>query len=297
MYKDHQPYYMFTTYSQLEKSINSLLGIIEGISIDSEINQQELKFLNLWLEEHKNVQQKHPFNELMPVIADALKDGVLDEEERANIKWLCKNLSSKSYINKTTAALQRLHSILAGVVADSQITEKELSGLSDWLMEHEDLRSCWPYDEVDSLITVVLSDQVIDEKEHKLLMAFFSEFIDLYDDKTLTAPLFSNDNSTIQGVCATCPEIVFEESLFCVTGASGSYSRKEFFEVIESLGGKTTKNLTQKVNYLIIGSEGNPCWAYACYGRKVEKAINMRKKGLPLVIVHENDFHDAMLDA
>lgn len=295
MHKDHHPYYMFTSHSQIDKSINSLLGIIQGISIDSEINQHELNFLNLWLEEHKDVQNKHPFNELMPVVKDALKDGILDVEEKDNITWLCEKLSSKTYINKTTADLQRLHSILAGIAADSHITQQELVGLSDWLMEHEHLKSCWPYDEVDSIITEVLSDQTIDEKEHSALMSFFSEFVDLYDDRTLTAPVFTKEDS-IQGVCASCPEIIFEESLFCFTGASNTYSRSEFFEVIERLGGKTTKNLTKKVNYLVIGAEGNPCWAYACYGRKVEKAISLRKEGLPLVIVHENDFHDALLD-
>lgn len=53
---------------------------------------------------------------------------------------------------------------------------------------------------------------------------------------------------------------------------------------------------SKKVNYLVVGGEGNPCWAYACYGRKVEKAVELRRQGHPIVIVHENDFHDAVLD-
>ncbi len=55
--------------------------------------------------------------------------------------------------------------------------------------------------------------------------------------------------------------------------------------------------MTAKLNYLVIGAEGNPCWAFACYGRKVEKAVELRKKGIRVVLVHENDFHDAVLDA
>lgn len=55
-------------------------------------------------------------------------------------------------------------------------------------------------------------------------------------------------------------------------------------------------NQHSKLNYLVIGAEGNPCWAFACYGRKVEKAVELRKKGVRVVIVHENDFHDAVLD-
>ena len=55
------------------------------------------------------------------------------------------------------------------------------------------------------------------------------------------------------------------------------------------------KNPTKQTDFLIIGADGNPCWAYACYGRKVEKAVHLRKQGSRLLIVHENDFWDAVV--
>ena len=54
---------------------------------------------------------------------------------------------------------------------------------------------------------------------------------------------------------------------------------------------------TVKVNYLVVCANGNPCWAYACYGRKVEQAVKHRRQGVPIVLVHENDFWDAYEDA
>lgn len=66
--------------------------------------------------------------------------------------------------------------------------------------------------------------------------------------------------------------------------------------MVSSLGGKSVSSVSQKLNYLVIGAEGNQCWAYACYGRKVEKAVELRKQGARLLIVHENDFHDAIAD-
>ena len=50
----------------------------------------------------------------------------------------------------------------------------------------------------------------------------------------------------------------------------------------------------KKTNYLIIGSEGNTCWAFSCYGRKVEKAMEMRKNGVNIVLVNEIDFWDSI---
>jgi hypothetical protein len=62
------------------------------------------------------------------------------------------------------------------------------------------------------------------------------------------------------------------------------------------LGGVVKKGVTRDLDYLILGAEGNPCWAYSCYGRKVEQAMNYRRAGSLLLIVHENDLHDAIVD-
>lgn len=295
MHMDHLPYYMKTTRSRMDKSINSLLGLFEGIAIDGKVNQSEIEFLNLWLAEYKDVQAKHPFNELVPIIEAVLGSGWLSEDERQDVKWVCENLTSVKYFNIVTADLQRLHAILGGIIADGVINEDELNGLAEWIAEHDHLRACWPYDEVDSLITSVMADQRIDAQEHKMLLNFFSEFILTLDDNTITNPL-SEEQRTLVGICAACPDIAFEGSTFCFTGASSKYTRSGFNSIVEQLGGMSAKHVSKKVNYLVIGAEGNPCWAYACYGRKVEEAVKLRKEGVTLLIVHEHDFHDAVAD-
>lgn len=39
MHQDHEPYPHFAGRSQLDKLINSLIGIVQGIAIDQEINE------------------------------------------------------------------------------------------------------------------------------------------------------------------------------------------------------------------------------------------------------------------
>lgn len=296
MHPDHQGYVKFTTRARLEKSVNSLLGLVEGIVIDSSVNPSEISFLNLWLSEHSDVCDRHPYNELIPVVETAVADGVLTEDEHDDIIWLCERLRSTEYFDKTTADLQRLHAMLGGIVSDGQVTEDELRGLSSWLQDHEHLKTCWPYDEIDSLIVGVMKDKRIDPEEQALLKGFFAEFIGVLDDRTITSPVISQ-GSTIVGLCAVCPEIEFAATAFCFTGASSRYTRKELSATVQRLGGTVVPNVTQNVKYLIIGADGNPCWAYACYGRKVEKAIELRKAGLRVQLIHENDFHDAIADA
>jgi NAD-dependent DNA ligase len=293
MHPDHLEYARFTSWPRLEKSVNSLLGLIEGIAIDSAINQKEISFLNLWLAEHADVRDLHPYNELVPVVQAALADGILTQDEHDDIVWLCERLRSAEYFDQTTADLQRLHAILGGIASDGQVTEDELRGLLAWLQDHEHLKTCWPYDEIDSLIVGVMKDQKIDPEEQALLKTVFSGFTAATDDKTISSPVAPN----LVGLCAVCPRIEFPGSAFCFTGASSRYTRKELAATVERLGGTFAPKVTKSVRYLIIGAEGNPCWAYACYGRKVEKAVELRKSGVRLLLIHENDFHDAVADA
>lgn len=295
MYREEHKYIKFTVKSRLDKAVNSLLGIIEGIAIDGLINPMELDFLEMWLAEHAELRERHPFNELIPVVEIALADRVLTEEEREDITWLCERLRSDDFYDKTTADLQRLHAILGSIIADTEISEMELRGLSQWLDDHDHLRSCWPYDEIGSLITNVLSDKKIDAQEHQLLYRFFSEFVALLDGRTIvSAPL--SDGDSIVGLCAVCPDISFAGNKFCFTGASSRYTRSELVETVSRFGGEVVPSPSGKVNYLVIGAGGNPCWAYACYGRKVEKAVALRKAGVRILIIHEHDFHDAVSD-
>ncbi len=101
-------------------------------------------------------------------------------------------------------------------------------------------------------------------------------------------------NVPITGLCAVCPEVVLADRMFCFTGASTKATRKQFQRLVEARGGRFWPRVTKEVNYLVIGCDGNPCWAFSCYGRKVEQAITLRKEGCQLLLVHEHDFFDAI---
>lgn len=298
MNQDHEGYFHFTGKGRLEKSINSLSGLLQGIAIDGKVSEGEVAMLRMWLLDHQDVAHRHPFNELVPKLSAALADGVLDPEEREDLQWLCERLSSHEFFDMVTADLQRLHALVGGIAADGVITTEEMRGLSDWLGEHAHLRTCWPYDEIETLTTKALGDGRIDEAEHQMLLDFFREFLAVLDERTIVRPLaFGGPDQTIGALCAVVPEVSFEGRTFCFTGASSRFKRTEFEELVRQLGGEALPGVTAKLNYLVIGADGNPCWAFACYGRKVEKAVALRRKGVRVVILHENDFHDAVQDA
>ncbi|MFC5548553.1 BRCT domain-containing protein [Massilia aerilata] len=290
---DYRPYYRFTGRARLEKAINSLIGLIEGIAIDGTVNEKELAYVEAWLNENRQLQYSHPFNELIPVVDAAIADGILTDDERQNILWLCEKLMSADFFDTATADMQRLHGLMGGIAADGEINETELRGLADWLYEHEHLKTRWPYEEVESVITTVLRDKTIMASSHELLLNFFAEFTAISESRSVAT---SHKALSTTAVCAVCPDVTFEGKVFGFTGSSAKYSRDELREIVEGLGATFTNSVSKKLDYLIIGADGNPCWAYACYGRKVEMAVALRKAGARILLVHEHDFHDAVAD-
>ena len=98
----------------------------------------------------------------------------------------------------------------------------------------------------------------------------------------------------MQGVCAKDPDILVIGKTFCFTGASSIATSNEIESIILKHGGLFVNSVSKKVQYLVVGADGTPCWAFSCYGRKIEKAISLRKSGQPIIIVNEHDFWKAI---
>lgn len=293
-HEDTKTYFHYTGPQRFDRAIHTLEGLVKGVGADGKVNDRELGELTRWIGDHLEFVDRHPFNEVLPVLQRALTDGVFDEEERYDVLWLCERINTESdYYNEVTADMQRLQGVLAGIIADKKIEPHELRYLQEWVNEHENLKSCWPYDEIEAVVLDVMRDEVVDEREHAELLAFFSEFTARPGHRSVV----SDAPTSSRGICAVCPNIEFVERQFCFTGSSKRSTRKIMEGLVKERGGLISKGVVRDLHYLVIGADGNPCWAYACYGRKVEAAITLRREGLPLVLVHEHDYWDAIGDA
>lgn len=285
----------YTRRAGVDQAAHKLEGILRGIAADGLVTADESKILLKWLAEHRSCASRHPFNELVPVINRAMRNHRIDDEERADLLWLCKKFTGEgAYYNRAGNDLQRLQGILAGAFADHRINQKEVLVLRTWLNEHEHLAGCWPYDEICSVLSKVLADGQIDDREEKMLLHVFEDFVVGPEKRSLLNPDLENeDEQKFMGVCAVRPTVTFDGRVFSYTGESKRSTPTEIQRVVEHKGGAFAGALSEKVDYLVVGAEGNPCWALACYGRKIEQASQYRRSGLKITIVHENDFWDA----
>lgn len=297
--KEIEEYRTFTKPAELHKAINTLRGLVAGINSDMNVASSEVTELVHWCELHAQLRDRHPFSEILPVVEHAYEDGIVTEDESKDILWLCNNFAdNSSYYDMVTSSVQFLSGLLHGLLADGELSDREITTLNAWIDANDFLAGTYPFDEINSLLQVILEDKKITVDEREQLMAFFGNVIDFTSSYNLSEKDFFRlrEKYSISGICATCPKISFKEKLFCFTGESYRAKRAEIAAVIARLGGKVRSSVSAKTDYLVVGNAGNPCWAYACYGRKIEEAVNLRKAGASIVIVNETDFWDAVDD-
>lgn len=285
-------YQIFTGRQNCDKALQGLDGILEGIGLDGVIDAEEQDELRRWIEEHAGAHHQHPsVHDAIGAIERALSDGVVTLDEIAEIREVCgRRQDAARYYDDATHTMQRLHGLLHGILADGKLTPDEVTGLEQWLSDNYGVREFWPVSEIETLVVKAMQDRTLSVEEATELTNFLIDF---------TQVATAGDSTrlrSIRGICATDPEIVFAGSRFCITGRSERAGRREMVNHIERRGGIWHNNVSPETRFLIVCADANACWAYATYGRKVEDAVRLRTEGRPLVIVHERDFWDAIVD-
>ena len=120
---DNLAYFHFTGPARLDKAVHTLEGLLKGISADRTVNTHEVHLLKEWMYEHREFANRHPFSEFFPVLAKALTDECIDQEEMEDLIWLCSRMTTgNTFYSDITSDIQRLHAIVAGIVVDRVVT-------------------------------------------------------------------------------------------------------------------------------------------------------------------------------
>jgi len=164
--------------------------------------------------------------------------------------------------------------LIRGLLADGTVNELEARYLRDWL--NSTAAKVDPI--VRSLaarISRVFADGIVTPEELEEIKALLISFAGKEDEPT-KLPL--NEPA---------PDIVYPERSFCFTGTFVSGSRCWCWEQVEIRNGLPTDRVASGLHYLVIGAKVSDAWVNQTYGRKIEAAVKMREKGLPIAIVNE----------
>ncbi len=267
---------------------NELEGLLRGIQADGVILPEETARIVDWLGANRQFTAIHPFSELARKLEAAIDDGHLTTDEVEDLLFVaCKFTTVNPYFDQMRAGIQVLMGLLSGYAADAVITPAEAQHLLQWADDWQHLRGLWPFDECESIVTwMIARGRITEDAAHLLEM---STWLPIGGAPPTDPPAL-----TLAGVCTSNPDITFADRQFVFTGESAKCPRSEMEGHVLRREGRAHPNVTLKTDYLIVCDEGNPHWAFCCYGRKVEKAYQLRREGHRVSIVHESDFWDAL---
>lgn len=174
-----------------------------------------------------------------------------------------------------------------GLLADGKVDQGEVEYLQKWLVTNSACQSNPIVVNLMHRVNHVLADGLVDADEGKELFETLRNFAGGDFE------LGELQKSTLLPLDSPSPPIVFEGAQFCFTGTFAFGSRKECEAAITSRGA-SAGSLTMRTKFLVIGVYATESWAHSSYGRKIEKAVELKAKGIPIKIISETHWVEAV---
>ena len=254
----------------IDKAMNALSGLIQGINADQEINREEALALEKWLETNKDICNDYRLIDVYNTIAQSMRDGVIESCELDRILSKVNTYFYRQSYTNSVDKIQEFMGIIEGISADQDINIEEVYLLENWMNDNKDLKGNYPFDKFFDLTHKVLEDNCISKDESVEILKLCDVFLNPHKD---------------EGV-----HICLEGKRFCITGEFSSLSREEIQQLIENHNGIFAKSVTKKLDYLVLGGIQNPAWKFGQYGTKYNKAREYQEKGVPISIITEEEF-------
>ncbi len=167
-----------------------------------------------------------------------------------------------------------------GLLADGTIDQSESQFLLRWVESNRLVTENPLVNAIYRRLTDMLMDGKLDDEEQKELVESIVAFVG-------GAPMPDGINyATTLPITKPEPTITVPGARFCFTGTFAFGTRSEC-EAAVTAQGASAGALTKATDYLVIGIYATDSWAHSSYGRKIEKAVDMRNEGHRIAIIDE----------
>ena len=95
----------------LTKSIITLMGLVNGIVCDNQLNDNEVIFLSSWMSDNEEIASSYPANVIYRRVREVLQDGIITQEERDHLLNELKIISGNQFTNTGSALPEHISSI------------------------------------------------------------------------------------------------------------------------------------------------------------------------------------------
>lgn len=290
-YKDRhgQPAAGFRSAANREKAINTLMGICQGITADHTLNEREITYLNVWLNDADPlVYGDGDVHDIVCQVKDILADGYVTRDELDDLRDMLNDILRQRPLSRFSdddTVMHHLGGIAHGLVADDRLNDTEIRVLHSWLEQHAHMQTIWPFSRIIQRVREALEDGHISDSERADLLAILKDLNGSALDEHGTVGGMSTKLFT-----ADMPQdvsLVFPDRSFVLTGKFAYGPRERCSQEITSRGGIIAGSVSQKVHYVVVGALSSRDWIHESYGNKIRRAIELREQGHSIVVLEE----------
>ena len=186
--------------------------------------------------------------------------------------------------NNVSKAIDQLSGICAGILADGIVNEQEAEFFANWIRKFAPLEPVWPFTDILNRVERIFADGRCDTEEREELKAVMGA---LCGHVAQADP--AQTYSTTLPLDSPLPDpIVFRSRVLTITGKFAFGTRKKVMEAIEAKGGIPSDSPpSRESSYMVIGVFASRDWANTNYGRKIERAVELRESGTGIAIIPE----------
>jgi NAD-dependent DNA ligase len=211
-------------------------------------------------------------------------------DDRQFLKPLLADVGGASHKSRA-----ELLTLVQGIVEDGVVAESEAAFLKRWITDNESVRHAWPANVFYSRIEAMLSDGVFDPEEERELLASLLKFVETRRIAEINRKAVESllDAPTEEGDAVFDdpePAIVHAGRSFVLCGDFASARRAEVEARIAQLGGRVTREVSGRTDYVVIGGADA---GDAARSGKVARAIALREAGAAVRIVREQHWYEA----
>jgi NAD-dependent DNA ligase len=188
------------------------------------------------------------------------------------------NLFNRSRIDDRQ--VDELIGLSHGLIADGMVSKEEADYLQKWLVANTASHQNPMIHNLMKRVQEMLQDNILDDEERAELFETLKRFAGGDFE------LGELQKSTSLPLDEPPPVIQFEDARFCFTGTFAYGSRKDCEAAVKALGA-TSGGIASKTDVLVIGAYATDSWAHSSFGRKIEKALEIREEGSQISIVSE----------
>lgn len=175
--------------------------------------------------------------------------------------------------------ITELIGLARGITADGALNDGEIEYLHKWLAASEGATANPIVCALGRRIEEALADGVVDDDERADLLSTLHQFAG--GDFEVGEAL----KPTTLPLCNPAPDVAFD-GRFTFTGTFVFGSRRDCESAVIERGA-TAGSLTKATKFLVIGEYATDSWAQSSWGRKIEKAAELRSSGVPISIICE----------